>query len=759
MRFYKLNSRIRYVYYTFIFMILYSSLSFSQEKTIQIINQETKQPVKDIFYNYHNESGFSNTIGQISILPKEEGSLFLSHIQFGKVEIDSEDLKMAFEKGFLEVQFITHQLSPVAVYRIHPEPGESNYLDVSTQDKLEHDAGDLVTTIAGISSVRKSAAYGFDPVLRGFKYDQLNLVIDGVQTASAACPNRMDPASSQIPVNMITEVEVLKGPYSLRYGNAFGGTLNFNSSRPEFSEKFTPVGRIGTSYESNGNVFRTEGVAGLRDKSVDFRVFGSYSTGKDYKDGEGVLIPAEFYRLNWGTKIGFKLGEKQRLGILLSNNRAKDVDFPSLPMDLRDDNTWLLNGTHTAYFFNRKITSWNTTMYFTKVNHLMDNYDKIINPRMVDAETDASTLNFGGRTEIRFDFGNNFLYTGVDFRSESSEGERTRKMLMGPMTGNTLYDNVWQDAKIIRSGIFAEYHWGNETLNGAVSGRLDYNEAESDKPDSRFSSVYPDLNSAYLNPSISFGGTKRMTERASIGLWLGRAKRSPSISERYINFFPVGVDPYEMLGNPQLKPETNNQADLVFQFNSPKTNINLDMFVSFLRNYISSEIDPDLSPAMATSPGVRKFTNIDKAFITGFEFVWKQQISANLKHDLSIFYTYGEDQNLNEPLPEIPPLEIKYALKGSFLKNKILPEILIRQTLKQDRIAVSYGETETPAFNVVDFKLTYLPVKKVSFTAGILNVFDVAYYEHLARSVRDVSKRPIYSPGRSFYFTATINFM
>jgi iron complex outermembrane receptor protein len=53
-------------------------------------------------------------------------------------------------------------------------------------------------------------------------------------------------------------------------------------------------------------------------------------------------------------------------------------------------------------------------------------------------------------------------------------------------------------------------------------------------------------------------------ESISTALWLGRAQRSGSLTERFINYFPVGQDPYEMLGNPQLLPEVNNQADLTF---------------------------------------------------------------------------------------------------------------------------------------------------------------------------------------------------
>jgi iron complex outermembrane receptor protein len=162
---------------------------------------------------------------------------------------------------------------------------------------------------------------------------------------------------------------------------------------------------------------------------------------------------------------------------------------------------------------------------------------------------------------------------------------------------------------------------------------------------------------------------------------------------------------------------------------------------------------------MATSPGVRQYINIEKALITGFELDWKQTITSFLKHDFSVVYIYGENKKLNEPLPEIAPAEFKYSLTGSFVNGKIMPEIIFRQALKQDRIASSYGETISPAFNVIDVKISWLATKTITANGGILNLFDTAYYEHLSRSVHGPGKRPIYSPGRSFFVTITFNFM
>lgn len=733
--------------------------SHAQERTIKILDEKHNTALKDVYFQYDKNSGFSDDQGRISIAYREGEVLYLSHIAYGKVVVPADKVKEAWQNGTLMLTESENYLLPVTLVRVRPDGGLPSRIDLSAQNKLEHDAGSLLENVPSISSIRKSGSYGFDPVLRGFKYDQINLVLDGVQTASAACPNRMDPSASQIPVNMISQAEVLKGPHNLRYGNVFGGTINFKSTASQFKEKTTPLGRIGTSYENNGNIFRTEGVAGVSGKTVDFRMFGAYSTGDDYTDGEGIEIPAQFNRLNWGGKLGLKLSDSQTLGLLVSNNVAKDVDFPALPMDLREDNTWLINASHSAVFYRKALSNWETSIYGTMVDHLMDNYDKVIDPRMVDAETNAETRNFGGRSELRFDFEDSHLYGGIDYRFESADGYRTREMLMGPMAGKVFNDNVWQDAQVQRTGIFGEWHLHQYGFQFVVSGRLDINSSKANNPADSFSAIYNDLESQIVHPSVSAGGTRLFNEKVSLGMFLGMATRSPGITERYINQFPVGLDPYEMLGNPDLKPEVNNQLDLVFQYQSTQTTISANIFTSVLRDFISSKIREDLDPAMATSPGVRQFVNIKKALMTGFELSWAQTYTRFLSHDLSVSYTHGQNQELDEALPEIPPLDFRYRLTGTFAKDRLQPEISFRYSAKQDRIAESYGETKTPDFTVVDAKVSWHVKRFLTTSAGVQNLFDTAYYEHLARSVRGADARPIYSPGRSFYLTLTLSFL
>ncbi len=114
--------------------------------------------------------------------------------------------------------------------------------------------------------------------------------------------------------------------------------------------------------------------------------------------------------------MGFKISDDNQLRLSVIYNVARDADFPALPMDLRDDDTWLFNARHDISFDKKNLSSWNTTVFGSFVNHLMDNLLKPLDPRMLNAQTNATTYNFGGRTEGIWNFEKSNLFAGADFR-------------------------------------------------------------------------------------------------------------------------------------------------------------------------------------------------------------------------------------------------------------------------------------------------------------------------------------------------------
>lgn len=718
----------------------------------RLVDEYSASPIVQAIFRYAGQSGVSDAQGVVKFQYQSGAMMQLSHVGYGQWKMDDVAVKAALQAGVVRKTEKTMNVFPVTVIALRPKNNQGQVMELDEQDRLAHDGGAVLNQVTAISSVRKSGNYGFDPVLRGFKYDQLNIVMNGAQSAAAACPNRMDPPTSQMSPNMVDRVEVLKGPHALRYGGGFGGTINFVPVPLRFSEKMDFSGRFSAGYDGNGKIMRSEGLAGINTKHYNWDLFAAWSEGNDYQDGNGNVMQADFLRGSFGSNLGFKISNQQQIKASVIRNLARDTDFITLPMDLRKDDTWLMSLRHDVKFTTGKLASWNTTVAGTLVDHLMNN---LLQPtRTMDAESVAKTRTYSARTEGFWQFKRNMLFLGADYRFDNATGDRTRKPLTGPSAGKTFTDNIWQDSQIRKTGAFAEYHI-HGAWNVFFSGRLELNHAEAARVDAGFRAQYGETTSTQLNPSLSVG-TTRKHQAQTFGLWLGRAMRSGSLSERYINYFPVGMDPYEILGNPAVKPEINNQADLTYELKHANTLINVDVFAAYLQDYISA-VRTNLPPRLATSPGVRKVVNISEAFKTGFEWAWTQAWPLNLEHQFSIAYTYGQDLNLDQPLPEIAPMEVRFRVSGAFFDGKLRPEIAMRHVQKQDRISTDFAEKATPAFTVWDVTALYKIKNGYKVTAGMQNVFDVAYYEHLSRTIRGTTNR-LYMPGRNVFVSVSLDF-
>ena len=746
---------------TLVPFILFVSFFWTQAQEtheIKLVNQETMRPIIGATFQYGSQKGVSDKSGNILIYLDSKEIMKLSHLSFGAWELNATAIEKAIKEKVFYKQEDFINLYPVTVLAIRPSEKPIDKIKIDYQEQLAHDATAILTQNPGVSSIKKGGNYGFDPVIRGFKYEQLNIILDGVQSTIAACPNRMDPPTSQMAPNMLDRIEILKGPHALRFGTGFGGTINFIPAQIIFSEKNTYYGRVSSGFEANGDVTRNEAKVGFMNNRLDLAFFGSWSKGNDYTAGNGSAVAANFERSSVGLNLGFKHSALSQFKFSAIHNKARDTDFPALPMDLRKDHTWLLNAKHEIRFEERNLFSWNTALFASFVDHLMDNLLRPEAGRMSNNSTNANTFNYGGRSEGVWIFKESKLYAGTDLKIEEAKGNRERSFFKGPNSGVTLVDNAWQEGVITKGGLFAEYHIKKKNIQYILSSRIVLNHASINKPTKEFIQANGLKNtSTQWNPNISIGLKKPLSESVTLGTWFGRAQRSGSITERFINYFPVGLDPYELVGDPYLLPEKNHQLDVTFEWVGPKSKINIDLFASYLKDFISSYIDTDLNPRLPMSPGVRRYSNIEKAYKTGLEFNWSQELSTQFKHQMGIAYTIAQDVERKEPLPEIAPLDIRYTLMGNHLKGKLQTELSFRHVLEQSRISVEYGETTSPSFSLVDATIGYSIYENTRLSAGVNNLLNKSYNEHLNRSVRGTNE-PILAPGRNLFASLNINF-
>lgn len=112
--------------------------------------------------------------------------------------------------------------------------------------------------------------------IRGMGADATQVVVDGVVVNS---PSLGSADFSQIPLNSIERVEVVKGPGSLLYGSgAMGGTVNIISKRP-IRNKVAAVAEVGFGTESTAEVAVEQGMFVTGD-------FGYYLTA-NHKETDG----------------------------------------------------------------------------------------------------------------------------------------------------------------------------------------------------------------------------------------------------------------------------------------------------------------------------------------------------------------------------------------------------------------------------------------------------------------------------------------
>lgn len=640
-----------------------------------------------------------------------------------------------------------------------------------------HDLGEYLRSIPGISAVKKGGG-NLDPVIRGFKYSQINVLLNGAQAVEGGCPNRMDPASSRIDAEDIERLEIYKGPYALRFGASLGGTVNIITRQPKPSAKPEMHIKGMRSYESNWNGHKEHLSVNGSNKYASFIVSGNRWNYGNYDDGNGNLFKSAFSKYNYNIKLGGHYKEKYNFlfGITQSHH---EMLFPALPMDETDDNASL---TYTEYKYvpdTGFLKYIAIKGYISDVHHIMDNKNRPSSDT-VAAISDVKAFTVGGKAETLLEVFKGRIIFGTDYQQRQKDGKRFKNMIMQP-TMPVKKENLWQGAVIENAGTYFEYSKCSRYLHYILSARYDYNHASSDTiklNNSTNQSLINNSNTSSVYNNISFSGgiSHDFGEALSLSLSAGRATRSPDMLERFIILLPVGYDFYDYLGNPQLKPETNNEADLIVKYRHKKTgSAELNLFGSYVQDFIYGKIVPpsEQLPLTQFVKGVKRFENGADVYLYGFELAYASPDTLRLQVSLSAAFTYGivaestkhiisTNENYqviinNDALNEIPPLETHIQISYKFLSNTLIPTLSCRYVAPQKHVSEAFYETATPDFALINADIRYNYNANLSFQAGVRNLMNKPYYEHLNRRVANTIAR-LYEPGRIVYATLIFNF-
>ncbi len=644
--------------------------------------------------------------------------------------------------------------------------------DRAKQISQPRNVADLFADVPGFS-IQKRSNTSMEPSLYAFKYEEMNVRYDGSSKMVNACPNRMDPATAHIIPEDVTKIEVIKGPFSVRFGQSFGATVNMVTRKPhDYGPGFH--GAVEGGYETNGQnrVVRSELVN--VGKKWAYGIEGEYRKFGDYIDGSGVLTPAGFTTASYSFKAGYKPRKSRHFYAHWHQKFGRNIDHAGLPMDSPIDDSYLISLGYDA-----KAIAPNTDLsvktYASYVNHLMTNGYKLREPRPnypgIDARTPVYSRTFGGKVELTRKPAKNILwYFGTDVDIIQRDGSKTVVVNVNPNTGQAMnppvvkHFSVWQGAQINDFGLYAERHQQlRKGLYLSAGLRADAVYSFARHPDPGLKQIYGDIKPV---THFAVSGNIALKYRKAGWQWeaaLGRGTRTPSMLERYIYRFTIGEDARQYIGNPYLKPETNNQLQLGVRKHWNNLQAGLDIFGSYFQNYITAVINSSLGSGgggcMAGPPmAPRQFQNVD-AYQYGFTGLFAAYITPELRLHADFSLTKAYNLTLDEPLAQVAPGSGHIGLK--YQRAKYWFDLRSELVAAQNDFSPSFGETATPGHVTYDFRAGWQPGKHLSVGAAVLNLTNAAYYNHLNFAFRNsgpLTGRRIYEPGRNFSFYLKFRF-
>ncbi|MCW9707094.1 TonB-dependent receptor [Fodinibius salsisoli] len=757
-----------FVLFTFVAFMGSSYSAFAQQRgtvTGTILNQETNHPIADanIVLSYTTLGTTSAADGTFILnnVPSGTHELIFSFIGYKKQtkSITINDTETISLEIRLQPQALS--LQGIQVTALQPDLKRSQLGEEEVQQANPRDSGELLRDVDGVDAVRRGPV-GLDPVIRGLRETEVGTFLDGTRIFPGG-PARMDSPLSHLDPSAIKTIDVVKGPYALTWG---AGTMSAVRVQTQpLNTLSNPFGgTLSSGYDSNYNA--VEEAASLHGSTGKFGywIHGAWREGNSYESGNGTAIPADFLSREIRAKLGYALTPNSYLDVSFGYQNQENIDYPGRLLDADYFDTYNLSANWKWTPENATVQTVEASLYRNTVDHGMDNDDKPTaqpNPdRMppfgLDVGVDAHMYATGGKLSTTLTTGNNWDWQiGADFYHTNRKAIRTidrsdegMKPPAFPLT-----DLMWPDANIMDVGLYTQLsHSFTDRLSASGTVRLDVVNADADTSSSFFKeNVSTGLSSSEANLSGSFTLSYIPAKNWTLGAGFGSVVRTADATERYSDRTPASKaqTSAEFVGNPSLDPERSTQADMWISAAYPKWNFSLNAFARQMDNYITIR-STDLPKRLPLSPEtVFQYTNGSAQF-WGLDATTSYRLVEPLKVKAGLSYLWGEDKKLEQPALGVSPFTADAGLRYEATQLPLSIEGTVHFVDQQDRVAILKGETTTDAYITADLQVGATIWKQLSLQAGVKNITDVQYVNHL-NAKNPFSGQPIPEPGRVFF--------
>lgn len=597
---------------------------------------------------------------------------------------------------------------------------------------------DILQKAEGVAMIRR-ANFALEPTLRGLNSGQIGLVIDGMKIFSA-CVDRMDPVTAYVEVENLEKLEVSRGAFDLTKSASVGGTINLVTRKPDFQRPFSLQAESG--YETVSNLRRLRSEVNYASANLALRGTFSIKSAGDYYAGKRNLVTnSGFEKNNYKLDAVRKFAGGHVVEFSFIGDNARDIGYPVLLMDATRTKSQIYRLTHRWDSPGAGIQSLSSTVYYNRIDHWMDDYQRDVTGREVMPDMympmfgDTRTL--GAIGEITFSRGKHLLSAVLDGYRLSAFADMKMESIF-PDVSDAYLLNIG-DARVYNLAFILDHQWlPSARLRVRSNLRIDHSSRDlrDDFGRRQLQGFWDDISVRQSARILSAGSflEYRLGRHHTLQAGLAQSRRLPTHIENYGFFLYNVVDGYFYTGNPALAPERSRQIEIGFEQTGSPLAWRINGYYNHIDNYISGLLQSD---------EFKTFTNIRSAVIAGGELRATFAPGGPLRLSASLAYTYGQNREMEEPLPLIPPLEGGIGLQ--YRANRLWLGLDSRFGSRQERIASRTSrEDETAGFFIINFR-TRLPLtKRFEAQLGVENIFDRQYHEHL--SINNLPGR-----GRNFY--------
>ena len=642
---------------------------------------------------------------------------------------------------------------------------------LSSDSKSAIDGGDLLLQVPGISGV-KMGTHGVDPVIRGQKHNQLNILLDGAYV-HGGCPNRMDPPTSYASTEIYDEVIVLKGVQTLIYGSGgSGGTVLFERSAPEFEKDQKVKGKYGAGYRSNGkarDVF-VDVAAGSNERYVRGSV--NLKKAEEYQDGDGNDVRSGYSEKSAMLTLGTRTESGTHYSLDIDTVRGEDILYAGAMMDSPQAD----NDTYKLSIETEKFAGFDSVKfeaYHSDVFHIMDNYSLRTNMMMwmkVPSESTTDGVRVIGDMEV----GKGNLTLGVDYKKGDRDASRYADM-MAPLTDPVMSQSfMWPGVETNQTGLFAEYQ-GEVSKGNRYTAGLRYDSVESNatkatstsmmmptSPNTLYTNYYGTTASKKTENNVSamYRMEHDMSKKSMFFWGLSRTVRTADETERFIAA-NNSTTMMRWIGNPDIKPEAHIQLDIGVTAKGKNSDISVSAYYDDVSDYILRD-RAHAQSGILLSDNASIYRNIE-AELYGVDVEANHKWSDKWRSRFTAAYVRATNTTDNRAIAQTPPLEGTASLEYHQAKWMFAGEVRLvdKQTRVDDNSMTGSGLDfgQTSGFSILNLYGSLKVGKDGTLRFGIDNVMDKTYAEHLNKpNAFDPSPIHVNEPGRSVWARVSMKF-